>query len=52
MGYDPSAEKASRFFAVGFNMNAVTDTTAFNSEVNSGLTALLSVLKILVLQWM
>lgn len=39
MGYDPSAEAASRYFTVGFNVAAAIDANAYASATNSGLDA-------------
>ena len=43
MGYDPSNEVDSRYYAVGFNVAAAIDdggsTTAYQSAVNSGLSS-------------
>jgi type IV pilus assembly protein PilA len=37
MGYNPSAERPQRYYAVGFNVAANTNATAFAAAVNSGL---------------
>jgi len=37
MGYNPSPERAQRYYAIGFNVAAATHTSAFNAAVNSGL---------------
>ncbi len=39
MGYNPSTEKSQRYYAVGFNVAANTNATAFLSATNSGLQA-------------
>lgn len=38
MGYNPADEKASRYYAIGFNDTAAVDTLAQESAVNSGLS--------------
>lgn len=38
MGYNPADEKASRYYAIGFNDAAAVDTLAQASAVNSGLS--------------
>jgi type IV pilus assembly protein PilA len=38
MGYDPSEEKNSRYYTVGFQTGAAMDANAYTSAVNSGLT--------------
>jgi type IV pilus assembly protein PilA len=38
MGYDPTQEAPSRYFAVGFSNAANINTSAYDSAVNSGLT--------------
>ena len=37
MGYNPSAERAQRYYAVGFNIAASTNSSAFIAAMNSGL---------------
>jgi type IV pilus assembly protein PilA len=37
MGYNPASEKSQRYYAMGFNVAANTDATAFAAAVNSGL---------------
>lgn len=39
MGFDPSAEAASRYYTVGFNVAAAIDGQAFASAQNAGLNA-------------
>ena len=39
MGYDPTDEAASRYYAVGFGVAAAIDTNAYDSAVNSGLSS-------------
>ncbi len=38
MGYDPSSEKDSRYFAIGINDAAAVHATAYSTAVNSGLS--------------
>lgn len=40
MGYDPSAEKASRYYTVGFSAAVTINGVAFTAAVNSGLQSL------------
>lgn len=37
MGFDPSAEAASRYYTIGINVAAAIDTYAYGSAVNAGL---------------
>jgi type IV pilus assembly protein PilA len=37
MGYNPVSEKSQRYYAVGFNLAAATNSVAFAAAVNSGL---------------
>ena len=39
MGYDPSGERASRYFAIGINEAAAIELTAFTTATRSGLLA-------------
>lgn len=39
MGYDPGPETPSRYYAIGFNTAASTNTNAFTAATNSGLNA-------------
>jgi hypothetical protein len=38
MGYDPSEEKSSRYYTVGFNLTSSIEVGAYSSALNSGLT--------------
>lgn len=38
MGYDPSEEKASRYYTVGFNVANVASNAAYTSALNSGIS--------------
>jgi type IV pilus assembly protein PilA len=39
MGFDPGPESANRYYAVGFNTAATTETVAYTAATNSGLNA-------------
>lgn len=39
MGYNPSEEISSRYYATGFNVAAATDSTAYASAVNAGISS-------------